>query len=65
MLFIRVLFLGNIALHIFSKEARTVYDLETLWSVGGEYDMECKKEDPVVEMLERYTKYLQDLQPAT
>ncbi|KAK9754699.1 hypothetical protein QE152_g1037 [Popillia japonica] len=29
--------LGNIALHIFSKEARTKYDLESLWAVGAQY----------------------------
>ena len=30
--------LGNIALHIFSKRCRQLYDLETLWTVGAEYD---------------------------
>ena len=30
--------LGNIALHIFSKKARAVYDLETLWTCGSKYD---------------------------
>jgi len=30
--------LGNIALHIFSARVRKIYDLETLWTVGPEYD---------------------------
>lgn len=58
------LFIGNIAVHIFSKSARTVYDLDSLWSIGPEFDEECNKQDPVVEMLERHAVYLKDLQPA-
>ncbi|XP_068903268.1 uncharacterized protein [Tenebrio molitor] len=56
--------LGNIALHIFSREARTLYDLDSLWSVGSQYDKECNKQDPITEMLERHSIYLQDLHPA-
>ncbi|KRT80144.1 hypothetical protein AMK59_8235, partial [Oryctes borbonicus] len=56
--------LGNIALHIFSKEARPKYDLESLWAVGCEFDAEYNKEDPIVEMLERHSIYLKDLKPA-
>ncbi|KAI4464270.1 iojap superfamily [Holotrichia oblita] len=48
--------LGNIALHIFSKEARAKYDLDSLWAVGAEYDSEYNKEDPIVEMLERHSQ---------
>lgn len=53
---------GNIALHIFSKEARTKYDLESLWAVGAQYDSEYNKEDPIVEMLERHSQ-CQSLSP--
>lgn len=56
---------GNIALHIFSREARRKYDLDMLWSVGPKYDDEYNKEDPVVEMLEKHTIYLKDFQPAS
>lgn len=31
-------FLGNIALHLFLKETREMYNLEVLWSCGSEYD---------------------------
>ncbi|XP_012259734.2 uncharacterized protein LOC105688195 [Athalia rosae] len=56
--------LGNIALHIFSQQARKMYDLETLWSVGSEYD------DQINEPIDRLTEYigkhsyLANLQPA-
>jgi len=56
--------LGNIALHIFSKEARITYDIDSLWTVGPEFDRECNKQDPIVKMLERHSVYLRDLQPA-
>uniref|UniRef100_A0A1B0CTG2 Mitochondrial assembly of ribosomal large subunit protein 1 n=1 Tax=Lutzomyia longipalpis TaxID=7200 RepID=A0A1B0CTG2_LUTLO len=35
--------MGNIALHIFSAQARKLYDLESLWTLGPEYDAECNK----------------------
>ncbi|XP_044753101.1 uncharacterized protein K12H4.2 [Coccinella septempunctata] len=57
--------LGNIALHIFSKEARERYDLDSLWSVGPKMDVEYNKIDPLVEMLEKNTYYLDDLKPAS
>lgn len=56
---------GNIALHVLSAEARKIYDLETLWSVGPEFDDEFNKEDEVVGILEKYTRHLGDLQPAS
>ncbi|XP_017060012.1 mitochondrial assembly of ribosomal large subunit protein 1 [Drosophila ficusphila] len=35
--------LGNIALHIFSPQAREEYDLESLWAIGSQYDRESQK----------------------
>ncbi|ALC44980.1 312 [Drosophila busckii] len=35
--------LGNIALHIFSPQAREHYDLESLWAIGSQYDTESQK----------------------
>ncbi|KAB0797943.1 hypothetical protein PPYR_08936 [Photinus pyralis] len=55
--------LGNIALHIFSKEAREKYDLESLWSVGTEYDPQTHTNDPYTEILESHSIFLKDLQP--
>lgn len=55
---------GNIALHIFSEDARLQYDIESLWTVGREYDKECNKpDDDLVEMLENHTLFLKDLTP--
>ncbi|KAL3281153.1 hypothetical protein HHI36_004371 [Cryptolaemus montrouzieri] len=56
--------LGNIAFHIFSKQAREHYDLESLWAIGHQLDAEYNKKDPLVEMLENNTFYLKDFQPA-
>lgn len=56
--------LGNIALHVFSKQARDYYDLDSLWAVGREFDKEYNKKDAVADMLEKHSIYLQDLQPA-
>lgn len=56
---------GNIALHIFSKEARAIYDLDTLWAVGPKYDEELNKPEPVSDMLEKHSIYLQGLEPAS
>ncbi|XP_062550863.1 uncharacterized protein LOC134215748 [Armigeres subalbatus] len=56
--------LGNIALHIFSESAREQYDLESLWAIGAKYDRECNKPDePLVELFERHSVYLNDLKP--
>lgn len=55
---------GNIALHIFSTEAREQYDLESLWTVGPDYDRECNKpNDELIEMYEKHSIYLSDLTP--
>ncbi|KAL1498124.1 hypothetical protein ABEB36_008977 [Hypothenemus hampei] len=56
--------LGNIALHIFSRESRLEYDLDSLWAVGHKYDEEFNKKEPVSSMLENYGISLKELQPA-
>ncbi|XP_058124645.1 uncharacterized protein LOC131281403 [Anopheles ziemanni] len=56
--------LGNIALHIFSEKARPQYDLESLWSVGSEFDREYNKpSEELVQLFEKHTIYLNDLKP--
>lgn len=57
--------LGNIALHIFSRKARQLYDLDMLWAVGSQFDNESNKKDALVDLLEKHTIYLSDLQPAS
>lgn len=63
-IFIVLMLAGNIALHIFSRDARQIYDLDSLWSVGPQFDKEYNKQDPVAEMLEKHSLYLHDLEPA-
>lgn len=56
---------GNIALHIFSRNARSLYDLESLWSVGSEYDIAYNKaDDPLITLLQKHSLYLDGLEPA-
>lgn len=51
-------------MHVFSNEARIKYDLDSLWSVGEEYDDECNKpDDPIVQLLQQHSIYLKDLVP--
>ncbi|XP_044726449.1 uncharacterized protein LOC123290365 [Chrysoperla carnea] len=55
--------LGNIALHIFSKNARKQYDIDSLWAVGYEYDAESNKPlDAITEMLENNVEFLRKLE---
>lgn len=53
--------LGNIALHIFSKQSREIYSLETLWTLGDEYEKRTKKPELAEEM---YAQYLNISNPA-
>ncbi|XP_076670864.1 ribosomal silencing factor RsfS-like protein, 312 [Andrena cerasifolii] len=53
--------LGNIALHIYSKSARSLYDLETLWSVGPEYD--DKNKVTGIDIMDQYNIFLSNLEP--
>ncbi|XP_049546110.1 uncharacterized protein K12H4.2 [Anopheles darlingi] len=54
--------LGNIAIHIFSPEAREQYDLESLWTVGSFYDKELNKpNEDLIQLFEKHTVYLSDI----
>ncbi|KAH0945651.1 hypothetical protein HN011_006660 [Eciton burchellii] len=55
--------LGNIVLHILSSSAREHYDLETLWTVGSQYD-DKTKEPQDANIMNQYNAFLADLQPA-
>lgn len=55
--------LGNIALHIFDRKIRKQFDLETLWSVGSDYDNEMNKpSDPIFELYDQHSILLNNLQ---
>ncbi|XP_067216533.1 ribosomal silencing factor RsfS isoform X2 [Linepithema humile] len=55
--------LGNIALHIFSDSARKHYDLETLWTVGSQYDDKTNELEEL-NIMDQYNAFLVDFQPA-
>ena len=48
--------LGNIALHIFTPEAREFYDLESLWCLGEDYEKRIKNKDKRGELYENYLR---------
>lgn len=56
----------NIVLHLFLSETRQMYDIETLWTVGHEFDDKTQKPqiDPVIDIMEKHIQFLEDLQPA-
>jgi len=46
--------LGNIALHIFSRETRELYDLESLWALGRDCDVITNApENPLIAMIKQ------------
>jgi hypothetical protein len=36
---------GNIALHLFLQETRELYDLESLWALGAEFDEQSQNRE--------------------
>jgi hypothetical protein len=56
----------NIVLHLFMKETRDYYDIETLWTVGEEFDDKTQRPevDSVLDIMEKHIKYLQEIQPS-
>jgi len=63
----KVFDMGNIVLHVFMPETRSRYDLETLWSVGQQYDDLTKRppEDVVYDALQLHLEFLQDMKPVS
>nr|SVE90674.1 EOG090X0AI9 [Daphnia sinensis] len=47
--------LGNIALHIFSSKVRKIYDLETLWTCGPDFDDLSIEKDTLTSPMNCYT----------
>ncbi len=57
-----MLFTGNIAIHLFLQETRELYDLESLWALGPEFDEQSQaKPDDADEI---FYGLLSDLKPA-
>lgn len=56
--------LGNIALHLLTKETREEFDLETIWSVGEKFDSHLNMPaDSLVTLLNDHSFSLQNLEP--
>ena len=54
--------LKNIALHLFTEQNREVYDLESLWSVGPEFDAKTREQSAKGQIL-GIEDILSDLKP--
>lgn len=61
----KVLDMKSIVLHVFLLETREKYDIETLWCVGPNFDDKIQRPqfDPVIDMMEKHIKYMEELQP--
>lgn len=49
--------LGNIALHIFDKKSRETYSLETLWTLGEDYEKRTTTIDKKEEIYEEFLQF--------
>ncbi|RWR99913.1 uncharacterized protein B4U79_07481, partial [Dinothrombium tinctorium] len=59
----KVFDMDSIVLHLMLPETRNLYDIETLWTCGAEHDNLTQKQvqDPIVDLLQKHTKFLDDL----
>jgi len=56
--------MGNIVLHLFLPEERKKYDIETLWSVGEQYDDHCNRPQGALDSrLQAHLNFLETLKP--
>lgn len=56
--------LGNIALHLLMKNTRENFDLETIWSVGEQFDSHLNRPaDELVTLLNEHSFSLDNLEP--
>lgn len=63
----RIIDMGYIVLHLFEPGVRDVYDLESLWCVGSEFDENTvrPKYDAVIDFMDKQIKFMEQLQPLT
>ncbi|XP_060846729.1 mitochondrial assembly of ribosomal large subunit protein 1-like isoform X1 [Rhopalosiphum padi] len=56
--------IGNIAVHLLTKDARKNFDLETIWSVGEKFDSHLNRPvDSLVSLLNEHSFSLDNLEP--
>ena len=63
----RVIDMGYIVIHFFMPGVREVYDLESLWCVGPEFDEKTVRPqfDEIVDFMEKHVKFIEQLSPQT
>lgn len=53
--------MGHVVLHLFLSEARELYDIETLWTIGETYDpLSNQKPDPYEDLLKEHMEFLKN-----
>lgn len=53
--------MSNIILHVFLRETRELYDIETLWTVGAQFDDKIQRPDTniVQDIMDKHISFLQ------
>lgn len=53
--------MSNIILHVFLRETRELYDIETLWTVGEQFDDKIQRPDTniVQDIMDKHISFLQ------
>lgn len=61
----KVLDMDTIVLHLFLKHTRDKYDIESLWTLGPEYDdkLQRSKQEEYMDIFEKHLTFLQNQQP--
>jgi hypothetical protein len=61
----KVVDMKNIVLHVFLAKTREYYDIETLWTVGYEFDDKIQRPeaDTTIDIMEKHMKYLETIKP--
>ena len=61
----QIIDMGYIVVHLFQPGIREAYDLESLWSVGPEFDEKTARPqyDKVIDFMEKHIRFIEQLQP--
>lgn len=63
----RIIDMDYIVVHLFLPNVREIYEIESLWCLGPDFDEKTLRPDyaPVLSKIEKHIKFLQEMQPMT